>query len=228
MGTFPGQGYRLLSPIDQVDRMCDFPNVENNDFELEALSEFCEGWRRRIDFLDELFGQGHADESLILCCCYIESIGAWFHESGTKGEETFAKALLKYDENEVFSKINPWRLFDVLRKRDGIETWSIVPGKPDPAIKRFQDGFYSFSEVRDACRAALPSEEFALLDGSLWMGTLAAQTYRVTKCGEVHNGSFTIPGCSGTVIDFRLLYPVLIRIFENARRLIMSGKLKVY
>jgi hypothetical protein len=105
--------------MDQVNRMCDFPNVENNDLELEALSAFCEDWSRRIVFLDELFRQGHTDESMILCCCYIAAIGTWSYESGSNGEETFAKVLLRYGENEVFGRINPGRLPDALSQRDG-------------------------------------------------------------------------------------------------------------
>jgi hypothetical protein len=214
--------------MDQVNRMCDLPNVENNDFELEALSGFCEDWRGRIVFLDELFRQGHTDEALILCCCYIEAIGTWFYGPGPNGEETFAKALLRYGENEVFSRINPRRLIDALRKRYGEAQWSIVQGKVAPAFARFQDRFYPSNEITRACRPVLSNEECAVLDNSLWMGTLADLAYGITKCEEVHNGSLTVPGCGETVVDFQLFYPALSRIFEKARRLVMSGKLRVY
>ena len=214
--------------MDQVNRMCDFPNVENNDFELEALSASCEEWSRRIAFLDELFRQGHTDESLILCCCYIEAIGTWFYEPGFDGEETFAKALLRYAENEVFSRINPGRLLDALRQRDGQARWGIVLGKLAPAFARFQDRFYPSNEISEACRSALSKDEFAVLDNSLWMGTLADLAHGITKCEEVHNGCITVRGCGETVVDFQLFYPALSRIFEKARRLIMSGKLRVY
>jgi hypothetical protein len=60
------------------------------------------------------------------------------------------------------------------------------------------------------------------------MGTLADLAYRITKCEEVHNSSITVRGCGESVVDFQLFYPALSRIFEKARRLIMSGKLKIY
>jgi hypothetical protein len=207
--------------------MCDFPNVENNDFELEALSAFCEDWNRRIVFLDELFRQGRADESLILCCCYIEAIGTWFYDAGSNGEETFARALLRHGEKEIFDRINPVRLLDALRQKEDSPQWSILLNRLAPVLARFKDGFYPSNEITRACRSALTSEEFAALDDFLWKGALAGLAHKVTKCEEVHNGSLAVRGLDES-LDFRLFYPALIRIFERARRLIMSGKLKVY
>lgn len=207
--------------------MCDFPNVENNDFELEALSAFCEDWSRRIVFLNELFRQGRADESLILCCCYIGAIGAWFYETGPEGGEVFAKALLLYGENEAFGGISPGRLLDALFQRSGDAGCNIVLGKLTPVFAGFEDGFYPSNVIAQTCRSALSTEEFAVLNNILWTGTLAALAYKIAKCEEVHNGSVTVRGC-GQTVDFQLFYPALVRIFEKARRLIMSGKLKIY
>jgi hypothetical protein len=211
---------------DRANLMCDLPNVENNDFELEALSAVCEEWSKRIAFLDELFRQWHLDEALVLCCCYIEAIGSWFCRSGPNGGETFAKALLRYGENEVFGRINPWLLLDALGQKSGEARWSVVRGKLAPAFAGLRDGFYPPGEITRACKSALSAEEFAALDDIFWMGTLAGVAYKITKCEDVRSGSITVRGCGA--VDFQLFYPALCRIFEKARRLIMAGKLKVY
>lgn len=208
--------------------MCDFPNVENNDFELEALSEFCEEWNRRIVFLDQLYGQGHTDESLILCCCYIEAVGNWLYNSEINGGEAFTKALLRHGENEAFGRINPGRLLDMLHRSEDAAQWEAVMSKLAPVFACFLDRFYPSEKIIKACRCALSSEEFASLDKVLWVGTLAGLAHKITKCEGVHHGCISIWGCGETVLDFHLFYPALRRIFEKARRLIMSGKLRIY
>jgi len=208
--------------------MCDFPNVENNVFELEALSAFCEDWNRRIVFLGELSERGRRDEALILCCCYIEAIGTWFTGWERGGKETFAMALLTYAGGDIFSRINPWLLFEEIRRKEDTVKWEIILDKLESAFTGFNATFYPSAEITEACRSALSGEEFTVLDKSIWMGTMANPAYSITKCEGVHNGSATLKGCGEIALDFQLFYPALQRVFEVARRLIMSGKIRVY
>lgn len=208
--------------------MCDFPNVENNDFELEALISFCEGWDGRIAFLEELFQKGHADEALILCCCYINSVGTWFHGAGAGDEETFAKALLRYSENEVFGRMNPRFLLSMLCRKENLARWGDVPDKLRPAFAGFRDGFYPPEEITAVCRQVLSDEEFTALERFSWAGSLACFAYGITRCEGVQNGAVPVRGCGDTGLDFALFHPALKRIFERARRLIMAGKLRIY
>jgi hypothetical protein len=208
--------------------MCDFPNVENNDLELEALSSFCEDWNRRINFLPELFRQGHTDESLILCCCYIEAIGKWLSKSELNGDEAFAKILLQYGENEIFGRLNPRRLLKLLHMGKAQGEFNDIPRKLAAAFNLLQDKFYPWEEIGATCRSALSDNEFELLDQILWMGTLAGVAYKITCCDGVHHGSITVWNCADTVLDFQLFYPALKCIFERARGLIMAGKLRIY
>ena len=149
------------------------------------------------------------------------------YTSGLNGGEAFVKALLRYGENEAFGRINPWRLLDMLRNGDAAQ-WEAVLSKLAPAFTCFRDRFYPSKKIIDVCRRALSSEEFASLNNALWAGTLAALAHNVTKCEGVHHGCISVRGCEETVLDFQLFYPALRRIFEKARRLIMSGKLRTY
>ncbi|MHC1728337.1 MAG: hypothetical protein AB9866_20435 [Syntrophobacteraceae bacterium] len=208
--------------------MCDFPNVENNDLELEALSSLCEEWDRRINFLPELFRQGRTDESLILCCCYIEAIGKWFGKSEMSSKEAFTKALLRYGENEVFSRLYPRRLLSLLQQDEDVEVADIILLKLRAVFDSLQDEFYPLEEIRTVCRAALSDEEFDSLHVVLWRATLACLAYKVTRCEGVHHGMVTVWRCGDAILDFKLFHPALKRIFEKARGLIMSGRLRIY
>ena len=206
--------------------MCDFPNVENNDVELDALIAFCDDWSRRIASLNELYGKGYADESLILCCCYVEAIAKLFYGLELDGEESFIKALLRFGENEVFGRINPRLLLERLAKMKG-ERGDLTT-KLSLAFAGFQDRFYPSEEIMEACKPVLSNEELFSLENCLWMGTVAGLAHKITKCEGVHNGMIQVRSRAETVLDFRLLYPALIRIFEKARRRVLSGKLRTY
>jgi hypothetical protein len=212
--------------------MCDFPNVENNDIELELLCDFCDDWDRRIEFLADLMREGHADESLILCCCYIEAIGKWLCKSELSDRETFAKALIRYGRNKVFSRVNPVRLISELQEiasvgddSDGLKQ---VAAKLSHAFAALQDRFYPEEEIRSICNPVLEERGYLLLERSLWMGSLAALAHGITGCEGIHDGEVRIGGVEETVMDCRLFYPALKYIFESARRLIMSGKLRTW
>lgn len=212
--------------------MCDFPNVENNDLELEVLSDFCDNWDRRIEFLPDLLRQGHADESLILCCCYIEAIGKWLCQSESSDRETFAKALIRYGRNEVFSRVNPVRLLSELQSiasvGDDSDALKRVTAKLSHAFATLQDRFYSEKEIRSICNSVLEEREFLILEGSLWMGSLAGSAHGITGCEGIHEGVMRIGGFNEVVMDCRIFYPALKYIFESARRLIVTGKLRIW
>jgi hypothetical protein len=212
--------------------MCDFPNVENNDLELELLSDFCGEWDRRIEFLPDLLRQGHADESLILCCCYIEAIGKWLCKSESSSRETFAKALIRYGRNEVFSRVNPVRLLSELQSigsvGDDSDAFKQITAKLSHAFAALQDRFYPEKEIRSICKPVLEEREFLILDGSLWMGSLAGLAHGITRCEGIQDGVMRIGGFNEAVLDCRLFHPALKHIFESARRLILSGKLRIW
>lgn len=212
--------------------MCDFPNVENNDLELEMLGEFCGKWERRIALLGRLFGEGYADESLILCGCYIEAIGGWLYKPELSGREIFARALTSYGRNDIFGALNPILLLRSLQgyplpagDADKLQTVLVKLG---PAFLDWRDGFYPHAEVRARCRQVLTVEECDLLDKFLWMGTLACAMYGITRCEDLREVMFRFRHLEGATPDFHLFYSALGSVFESARRLIMSGKLRIW
>ncbi len=206
--------------------MCDFPNVENNDFELDALGSICDDWSRRIASLQAMFDQGFQDEALVLCGCYIEAIGRWLFKSDPSGEEAFAKALVCHGGNEVFSRINPKRLMEFLR-RDRDADRHIISALSE-AFAGFQDGFHPFPEIISVCESALSDEPFVPVDEIFWPGTLACAAYRITRCEGIQNGSVEVKDYEGAVLDFEVFHPALKRIFEKARAMVVAGRLRIY
>ncbi len=66
------------------------------------------------------------------------------------------------------------------------------------------------------------------MERSLWMGSLAGSAHGITGCEGIHDGVMRIGGFKEVVMDCLLFYPALKYIFESARRLIVSGKLRIW
>ena len=68
----------------------------------------------RISFLKDLSNDGHMNEALMLCCCYIEALGSrQYHDSDRKAKN-YSKILEEYSCNEIFALIHPKQLKNVL------------------------------------------------------------------------------------------------------------------
>lgn len=208
--------------------MCDFPNVENHDLELEMLGSLCEEWDRRISFLPELFALGHTDESLILCCCYIAAIGNWLGKPGSDEKEAFTRALLRYGDNDLFGRVNPRRLTEAFQQLEEVRRPADFHGRLRGCLDTLKDQFYPWEEIAPVYRSVLSDEEFDALREYFWIGTFACHAYSITRCEGVHLGMITVRGCGDAVPGFPLFYPALRSIFDRARSLIMAGRLRIY
>ena len=208
--------------------MCDFPNVENHDLELEMLSSLCEEWDRRIESLGAMFDQGYVDESLILCCCYIAAIGNWLGKPGSDEKEAFTKALLRYGDNELFGRINPVRLYEAFQQVEEVWRPAALHNRLRGCLDTLKDQFYPWEEIARVCRPVLTDEEFDGLREYFWIGTFAGLAHTITRCEGVRHGMITVRGCGDTVPGFPLFYPALRKVFDRARSLIMAGRLRIY
>lgn len=208
--------------------MCDFPNVENHDLELEMLGSLCEEWDRRIESLGAIFDQGYVDEALILCCCYIAAIGNWLGKPGSDERETFTKALLRYGDNDLFGRVNPRRLSEAFQHLEDVRRPADFHGRLRGCLDSLRDEFYPWEEIARVCRPVLADEEFDALRENFWIATFACHAYSITRCEGVHRGTITVRGCGEAVPGFPLFYPALRSIFDRARSLIMAGRLRVY
>lgn len=173
----------------------------------------------RIDFLNQLNGDGRVDEALMLCCCYIEAIGSRrYHQSERKGKN-FAKILEEGSKNDLFSMVHPSKLLQVLKNK---KLFKNTIEKIEPIIIAYGKSLQTQGDILADLHSVLAPEQGAWFEDNLFKGTISAVTYDLVRNELVHDVSAgtvtfsetTINGNPVPDLDFKLLHPALRNVFE--------------
>jgi len=199
--------------------MCDLPPVDNIIMPDDVMYAFLGDWSDRIRDLKRLHATRYKNEALVLCCCYIQSIGGWLyvHESPKRA---FAESLLTYSGIELFGMMNLRRLFSELEH----DEWGAIEERLKYSPLFWKSGFSPKEEITGLCGAALSDDEYERLEKQFWLGTLACASHDIMRCDGVHDGSMLWKD-GKTTLDFPLFYSALKRIFERAGDLAIARKL---
>jgi hypothetical protein len=186
--------------------------------------------RERIDFLEKLSLDGHADEALILCCCYIESLSGEFYPEEKSSHRRFVRLLQEHGGNPVFERIVPDLSVAAFRKASSSRRGEELKAIAETLANVFaQDPgrMYEDSEFLEIAGKALDEQKLCRLKAELWRGSVASGAYDRIRCSNVHElvspvvGLLfpgTIEGPRGsTSLGFETLYPALREILNNLR-----------
>ena len=199
----------------------------------QAKSESIEGYynwlEKKINSLTHFYNNGYKTEALLLCCCYIDSLGNLRNpENGNK--ETFVYMLKKYSENELFGYIHPKMLIKTF-VGGRIKKLNKIGGKIEAILKKHSGQFYSDREILNFAKPLLNSDEIEILTDNLWRGTYAAIAYEDVRCPAVHrfsgsNVSFdktTYKGEPTPEIDFHILYEALKKVYSTMKEMALES-----
>jgi len=174
----------------------------------------------KISFLDELFRNGHSDEALHLCCCYIEAMGNNYYSGmGFGNKKCFVKIIQEYGDDELLCAVHPARL---LKSPEMLKFTDV-----DILLSKVKGRVFSEKEVLELCAQVLELDDFIQLEQNLWRGTLAAIAYEELRNFLVHFSKtvnisfFNTTYRNNTVPDlnFERLYPVLQNILRQMKEL---------
>ena len=198
--------------------------MENNrNFYTELIKTGFKQLEAKTIFLGELFRDGHQDEALTLCCCYIEAAGNNYYTEANKNQENFVKIIKEYGGVEVLSAIHPKHLQDAFPKKDS-QIQSIVV-KIEEKLNNSVGQLYTEEELESLCELHLDNSEIEILKKNLWRGTLAAIVYVFIRSALVHRtmapsyhfSNTTFKGEQVAFPDFDLLYFVWGRILSEMK-----------
>jgi len=199
--------------------MCDLPPVDNVIMPDDIMYAFLGDWGERIKVLGRLHRTRYKDEALVLCCCYIQTVGGWLcvHEDPRRA---FTESLLTYADIELFRMINLRRLLSELKH----DAWRALEDKLKYSSIFWRSGFSPEEEITGLCKANLSEDEFVRLGEQLWRGTLAHASYDILRCDGVHDGLMLWKG-GQTSLGFPVFYSALKQIFDRAKDLAIARKL---
>jgi hypothetical protein len=197
------------------------------------IDSYFKDLKERFDFLLELEQNGHIREAILLCCCYIESLGNMrYWQESRDNNLNFVRALINFGSNKY-----PWdhihlkqieRHFNFLGCRK--EVYKNIAEKIKRVLNDSRIELYTKEDVIDLSLNVLDEEEQQNFEERLWGCTLASIAYEELRCNQVHrlSSSVNISFSSTTFqerplpeMSFKLLYDELNTIFDKIKN---SGK----
>ena len=188
------------------------------------IQAYFDDLEKRIDFLKELYNGHHADEALMLCCCYIEALGSrQYHDSNRKAKNYY-RILVEFSGNNIFAFVHPKQLKNVLKDK---KLFKPNIGQIDPIIDGFGKELIPQQEVSDRLAPVVTEKQMNWLNDNLFKGTMAAISYDRVRSDLVHDISTSNLTFSETTFDgkpvpdmnFELLYPALMKIFDSLKEM---------
>jgi len=204
----------------------------NGEVKLEFMEAYFKGLNNKITFLKELFDDGHKEEALLLCCCYIEGLGNQLYWPTDGSCRNFVYILKEHSIKKILWHIHPKQLQIGLSEARNSRVREI--GKKLEAIlieARKANVLYPEKEILLLSETVLKVDELEKLSQNLWRGTIAAIAYDRIRSELVHRlgavdvsfSNMTFEGHALPNIDFELLYSPLMHVFVYVKELSLSS-----
>lgn len=192
------------------------------------IQAYFDDLEKRITFLKELYDGNHTDEALMLCCCYIEALGSRQYNENGKAKKNYCKILFAFSGNNIFALVHPKQLKNVLAAKPLFKTHI---NQINPIVDRFGKELIPHQDVIDCLTPVITEEQKDWLHANFFKGTMAAISYEKVRSDLVHDISTlnltfsetTIDGKTVPDMNFELLYPALMKIFNNLKEISLTA-----
>ena len=150
----------------------------------DGMNQYFGEWESRVAFLDALAAKSHADEALLLACCYVDVFGNNLY--GGAGHRNFVRVLVQHGGNPALGLIHPSQVHNWLVSSDAV--WcKDLHSKLDGHLKKLTGQLFTDAEFALAVQPPLMAEEVEKIRPHLWRGTLASVIYTNVRCEAVHS-----------------------------------------
>ena len=150
------------------------------------MVEHFEKWAQRLTFLDSLAASDHADEALLLACCYIDTLGGSLYPELDSSHRRFVQVLIQHSNNAAFAALHPSQVLDVLASKKA--SWAkILHSKLETHLKGLVGPLLDEAAFLAALQPPLDPVESKNLQPHLWRGTIASMLYTNVRSEAVHS-----------------------------------------
>ena len=168
----------------------------------------------RIGFLEELNDMHREDESLMLCCCYIETLGTRHHDQGQSKARNYCEILRAHSDEPLFSQVHVGQLLRVISAKG---MFSEKLPQIEGILSEMRTELRNREHIEEALLPHLNEREAVWLDRNLHKGTIAYISYSHVRSELVHDISAgtvtfsetTYRGSPVPDLSFGLLYKAL-------------------
>ncbi|MFA6470993.1 MAG: hypothetical protein WCU00_03045 [Candidatus Latescibacterota bacterium] len=186
------------------------------------IKAYYKNLEQRISFLKELHEDGHVNEALMLCCCYIEALGSQRYQDSDRKAKNYCTILDEHGGDVIFGLVHPKRALQVLSTVNLFQR-NIV--EIQEAISGIENQLYEKRAFLQLLAPVTTPEQQNWLNENVFKLTIAAISYDHVRCQLVHDISAGPVSFSETTfngkplpsIEFRLLYKGLKNVFAKAK-----------
>ena len=183
----------------------------------------CYATPQHLDLCENLHADGHDNEALMLCCCYIEALGSHRYHDSERKAKNYCTILKEHGNNEIFGLAHPKQISLVLAKLKLFR--SNIP-LIDKAVTSLGNHLHDEDTITEIFDPLLTQQQKEWLSENFFKLTIAAISYELVRSELVHDLSAAPVSFSETTfngelaprLDFQLLYGALQSVFSDAKR----------
>jgi len=187
------------------------------------IAAYYDDLKKRISFLEDLHANGHDNEALMLCCCYIEALGSHRYHDSDRKAKNYCTILKEYGNNEIFSLAHPKQISLVLSKLKLFQNNISLINK---AVTTLGNNLYNEETITETFAPLFTQQQKEWLSENFFKLTIAAISYELVRSELVHDLSAAPVSFSETTfngkpiprLDFQLLYGALQSVFADEKR----------
>ena len=187
------------------------------------------GLQEKTVFLDSLYSQGHRDEALLLCSCYIDGLAAvLYFPDRISSHQGFVRVVREHGGDPFLPLVHPRQMLVALSNRKK-PVLTAIRESILPLLQGTE--LVPEGEFLTNAKSRLDQAKQAKLKSMIWRGTMASFAYQQLRSPVIHElrgpgavsfAGTTFHGKPVPLVSFEVLGPVLKSIFVVASRLAMD------
>jgi len=191
------------------------------------IDAFFQYHRQRAERLLQLWEQGHQDDALTLCCCYLDGLAKFAYHPSGRSAYNFVALLREHGAQPALALCSPLALVRWMERQGG---WRAIAGKRlRPRLDVSITKLFREDDLKALLRTHLSSKDSQRLARDTWRSSVAYIAYERLRNPFVHElgGPGAVIVVNATVseqevsIDFFVLHRALMNAmayFESVSR----------
>ena len=156
------------------------------------IDAFFQYHRQRAERLLQLWEQGHQDDALTLCCCYLDGLAKFAYHPSGRSAYNFVALLREHGAQPALALCSPLALVRWMERQGG---WRAIAGKRlRPRLDVSITKLFREDDLKALLRTHLSSKDSQRLARDTWRSSVAYIAYERLRNPFVHE--LGGPGCS--------------------------------
>jgi len=198
---------------------------ENENAKQRFIRSFHDHADERLEFLPQLFADGHIEEAMTLCLTYIDSFSQWLQWPSEESGQNFVEAVVNFGGDSLLGLVHPLQAVRAFNRMKS--SWQEIATR---IVSVFAGPNYELQTKHNflgKLTQILSDNEIQLVEKELWRTTTAAIAYFHLRNPSVHGfgagpdisfSATTYQEISVPVLDFNRLHSVASNLHTELRR----------